>query len=306
MTDLSRPFCAAVDWGTSSFRLWLLDAEGAVVASSRSEEGMMHCANTGFAPVLEAHLAKVEAPAETPVMICGMAGARQGWLEAPYVEVPASLEALPTQSVRVADAKNDVRILPGISLNDPQAPNVMRGEETQLLGAVSESGNALVCMPGTHSKWVEIENGVVTRFSTFMTGELFSLLTKHGILQHAIEEKAVVSSDAAAFQSALERTEGQAHAVLSGFFGVRAAQLLGLESRGDGAAHLSGLLIGGEVSAARELFGMDDRVTLIASDPIKTLYATAMEKQGFQVVSKDAGEASRAGLFRSAKRIWSE
>ena len=305
MTDPSRPFCAAVDWGTSSFRLWLLDAEGAVIASSRSDEGMMHCAKAGFAPILGAHLAKVEAPAGTPVVICGMAGARQGWLEAPYVEVPASLEALPTQAIKIAGAKNDVRILPGISLNDPQAPNVMRGEETQLLGAVSESGNALVCMPGTHSKWVEIENGVVTRFSTFMTGELFSLLTKHGILQHAIEEKAVVSSDDAAFQSALERTEGQAHAVLSGFFGVRAAQLLGLESRGDGAAHLSGLLIGGEVSAARELFGMDDRVTLIASDPIKTLYATAMEKQGFRVVSKDAGEASRAGLFRSAKRIWS-
>ncbi len=305
MTDPSRPFCAAVDWGTSSFRLWLLDAEGAVIASSRSDEGMMHCAKAGFAPVLGAHLAKVEAPAGTPVVICGMAGARQGWLEAPYVEVPASLEALPTQAIIIAGAKNDVRILPGISLNDPQAPNVMRGEETQLLGAVSESGNALVCMPGTHSKWVEIENGVVTRFSTFMTGELFSLLTKHGILQHAVEEKAVVSSDDAAFRSALERTEVQAHAVLSGFFGVRAAQLLGLETRGDGAAHLSGLLIGGEISAARELFGKEGKVTLIASEPINALYSVALEKQGFQVVSKDAGEASRAGLFRSAKRIWS-
>ncbi|EIM74743.1 2-keto-3-deoxygalactonate kinase [Nitratireductor aquibiodomus RA22] len=306
MTDHSRSFCAAVDWGTSSFRLWLLDDEGTVIASSSSNEGMMHCVGRGFAPVLDAHLAKVGAPARTPVLICGMAGARQGWLEAPYMEVPASLMALSAQAARVSNTEGDVRILPGLSLNDPQAPNVMRGEETQLLGAVGENGNALVCMPGTHSKWVKIENGTVTHFSSFMTGELFSLLTKHGILQHAIEADRAVSADDAAFLSALERTTAQAHAALSGLFGVRAAQLLGFEERADGAAHLSGLLIGGEISAARGLYGEGLEVVLIASHPVDALYRTALERQGFSVALKDAGEASRAGLFNSAKRIWSQ
>ncbi|WP_295809406.1 2-dehydro-3-deoxygalactonokinase, partial [uncultured Nitratireductor sp.] len=201
----ASPFCAVVDWGTSSFRLWLLDRQGAVLTESRSGEGMMHCAQAGFAAVLDAHLARVEAPTALPVLICGMAGARQGWLEAPYAKTPARLEELPERAVRIAKVERDVRILPGIALDDAAAPNVMRGEETQLLGAVKPSGGALVCMPGTHSKWVRVDAGAVTHFSTFMTGELFSVLTGHTILKHAVEPDSRVEADDTAFLAALDQ-----------------------------------------------------------------------------------------------------
>ncbi|MBN7759935.1 2-dehydro-3-deoxygalactonokinase [Nitratireductor aquibiodomus] len=305
MTQTLAPFCAAVDWGTSSFRLWLLDEAGALLAESRGGEGMMHCASgPGFQPVLDAHLAKAGAPADLPVVICGMAGARQGWLEAPYVAAPAALSELPFNAARIADATADIRILPGISLNDASSPNVMRGEETQLLGTVEALGSALVCMPGTHSKWVRVEAGAVTRFSTFMTGELFSVLTRHAILQHAVDAESVVKSDDAAFLAALERAIAQPDASLSGLFGVRAAQLLGYEPRDDGAAHLSGLLIGGEVAGARSLYGADAAVTLIASGGVSALYETALARAGFTVTLIDAETASRNGLYRSARQIW--
>ena len=176
-----------VDWGTSSFRGWLMSADGAVLAESRGGEGMLHCAGgAGFAPVLRDHLARLGAPAGAPVLICGMAGARQGWVEAPYLKVPTRLDALHEGAIRI-DAPGDIRILPGIAQARADRPDVMRGEETQLLGVTEPGFTGLVCIPGTHSKWIRIEDGRVVEFSTYMTGELFSVIAQHSILAHAIE-----------------------------------------------------------------------------------------------------------------------
>ena len=131
---------AAVDWGTSSFRLWLVDGAGRALAERRSDEGMMAAARSGFAAVLHAHLAALSAPPDLPVIICGMAGARQGWVEAGYVDTPAPLAAIPAGAVIVPEKSRDVRILPGIAQRDRDAPDVMRGEETQLLGALGHRG----------------------------------------------------------------------------------------------------------------------------------------------------------------------
>src|SRR5437879_5171931 len=143
----------AVDWGTSSFRLWLVDRAGHVLGERRSQEGMMAAAKTGFARVLQSHLDAAGAGSELPVIVCGMAGARQGWVEAGYIDTPAHLESVLARAVAVPGLSRDVRILPGIAQRDPHAPDVMRGEETQLLGAMGMDAvdDAIVCIPGTHS-----------------------------------------------------------------------------------------------------------------------------------------------------------
>src|SRR5437879_4902981 len=140
----------AVDWGTSSFRLWLVDQTGNVIGERRSPEGMMAASKLGFAAVLQSHLEAVGAAPGLPVVVCGMAGARQGWVEAGYVDTPARLASILKHAVPVPGQDRDIRILPGIAQRDPKAPDVMRGGETQLLGAlvVDAAGEGVVCMPG--------------------------------------------------------------------------------------------------------------------------------------------------------------
>ncbi|WP_367714739.1 2-dehydro-3-deoxygalactonokinase [Nitratireductor sp. GISD-1A_MAKvit] len=306
MTSSSNPSFAVVDWGTSSFRLWLLDRGGGVVSESRSGEGMMHAARHGFRAVLGRHLAKVNAPSGTPVLICGMAGARQGWVEAPYVHAPADLRSIAHKAVRVVEADHDVRILPGVAQNDPEVPDVMRGEETQLSGALDASAadDALVCMPGTHSKWVRVKDRRLDHFTTYMTGEIYALLTQHSILQHAVDDAGQESDNDALFLEAIEQARSDPERVWASFFGVRASQLLGFEDRTCGALRLSGLLIGAEIAAARSLFGAEKNVTLIASGPVSELYRKALKLNGFEISIINAEKASRGGLFRYAQQIW--
>ena len=203
MTSVSvPPAFVTVDWGTSSFRGWLMSAKGEAIAESRGGEGMLHCVTSGFAPVLRDHLARLGAPDGLPVLICGMAGARQGWREAPYLKTPTRLDALHEGAIRV-DAPGDIRILPGIAQARADRPDVMRGEETQLFGVTEPDFTGLVCIPGTHSKWIRIERGHVVEFSTYMTGELFSVISQHSILTHAVEPDGPSQADSVPFREGL-------------------------------------------------------------------------------------------------------
>lgn len=289
-----------VDWGTTSFRLWLADGNGDVLAESRGREGMMHAAQVGFAAVLARHLAVVDAPAGLPVLVCGMAGARQGWMEAPYLDTPARLGELAAHAVCVTGEAADIRILPGIAHRDPDHPSVMRGEETQLLGL--DAADALVCMPGTHCKWVCIEGGVVRAFSTFMTGELFDVLARHSILRHAVEGEGRPAAPDAAFRAAMAQASARPDAAWARLFALRPAQLLGLQESGEGASRLSGLLIGAEVGAARALHPGEQEVALVASGPVADLYRLALEENGWCVRSIDAEAATLAGLTAAARQ----
>ena len=298
----SQPFCAAVDWGTSRIRLWLLSRDGAALAESRGDEGMLHCQQFGFAAALDKHLSAVGADAQLPTIVCGMAGARRGWREAPYLDAPAPLAAIVDATVRIDGAARDIRILPGVARRQVAAPNVMRGEETQLLGAIGATETATVCMPGTHCKWVVVEDGAIVQFSTAMTGELFDVLRRHSILRQSLEDAGFGPSHPA-FRRAVARGLENPSTALTALFEVRAAQLLSFESEADGAAHLSGLLIGAEVGAAR---GMRPGapVTLVASGGLAGLYRAALELGGATVSEVDADEAARRGLFAAAKMIW--
>ena len=221
------PYCAAIDWGTSSFRIWLMADDGTVLAERRSNEGLILAAKTGFDSVMEKHLQDLNAPPDLPVVICGMAGSRQGWREARYLTVPAKLTDVVERAVRIEDAQRDIRILPGLAQRDPEKPDVMRGEETQLLGDFAGSdASGLACMPGTHSKWVRIASGRVTEFSTYMTGELFGLIARQSILRHAVGDTNSVNPESSAFLRAVADASAHPDSVSRLLFSIRAGQLL--------------------------------------------------------------------------------
>ncbi len=301
--DTSNAAFVAVDWGTSSFRAWLMAADGSELAESRGGEGMLQCATSGFAPVLRDHLEKLGASASLPVLICGMAGARQGWAEAPYLHTPTHLDALHAGAIRV-DTDGDVRILPGLAQASADRPDVMRGEETQLLGATEPDFTGTVCIPGTHSKWIRIEQGAVTEFATYMTGELFAVISQHSILMHAVEPEGSRTEDGLPFCDGLASALGTPMSLTNALFRLRAAQLLGFEPRSEGASRLSGLLIGSEIADVRRRFGADRAVRLMAAGSLGRLYRDALAASGFAVNECDAELASRRGLTKAAMQIW--
>jgi 2-dehydro-3-deoxygalactonokinase len=303
VTDAAAAF-AAVDWGTTRLRAWLLDAAGEVVAERRSDEGMLALPPDRFGAVLDQHLGAMGASTSLPVIICGMAGSRQGWIEAPYVATPARFTDILAGAVRVADTRRDVRIIPGIAQREPDRPDVLRGEETQLAGIASlhDGADMTVCMPGTHCKWVEVAGGTVIGFTTWLTGELFSVLSQHSILRHALgPQPSKVSHDDPVFRRWLD--EGLAHPAdaLSRLFRIRASTLLFEMQPQEAAAALSGLLIGSEVASARAALGTGGKTILVASGGLGDLYALALGRAGYSATRVDAETAVRNGLLQAAR-----
>ena len=301
---MTEPAYVAVDWGTSSFRLWLVDRAGKALAERRSDEGMMAAAKAGFPAVLQSHLAAVEAPAHLPVVVCGMAGAKTGWVEAGYVDTPAPLASVLKQAARVPGEARDIRILPGIAQRDVKAPDVMRGEETQLLGALGleAAGEALVCMPGTHSKWVRVKDGIVAHFSTFMTGELFSAVSRETILSLAVAN-AGDAEDVASFKAAVKAAYDAPAFAANLLFGARSRQLLFGGTPAAARETLSGTLIGVELAAGLSGSVPKAGITLIASGRLAMLYRLAFEALSVTVAPIDADEAVRRGLSMAAAAI---
>lgn len=295
----------AVDWGTSSFRLWLVDRAGDVLGERRSAEGMMAAAKLGFATVLQSHLAAVGAADDLPVIICGMAGARQGWVEAGYIDTPAHLATVLERAVVVPGMARDIRILPGIAQRNPDAPDVMRGEETQLLGALglNAAGDATVCIPGTHSKWAVMKGGTVERFATFMTGELFSVVSRETILSHAVAG-AEEAEDIDAFKSAVLAAFHSPALAANLLFQVRSSQLLFGGGASAARERISGTLIGLEMAAGLAGDRPEGGITLVASGRLGQLYQSAFETLSVAVRSIDAEEAVRRGLSMAAQAIW--
>lgn len=297
---------AAVDWGTSTFRLWLMAPDGAVLAERRSGEGMMTAAETGFAAVLESHLAAAGAPPDLPVVVCGMAGSRQGWIEARYLEVPARLDDIVGNAVAVPETGRRIVILPGLAQRERRRADVMRGEETQLLGAAGMVSGAdadgFYCLPGTHSKWVRLEERTVAGFSTFMTGEIFALMCEHSILRHAVEAEDF-SPDDPAFAAAVAESFAEPALLTNRFFAIRGSQLLFAEDPALAKARLSGSLIGAEIagSGCREAGQL---VKLVASGRLKAAYEAAFSALGIAFRTIDADACVRGGLVYAASHLF--
>ena len=304
---MTKPAFAAVDWGTSSFRLWLMDEAGSVLAERRSGEGMTSAAKTGFSPVLQSHLQAVGAPADLPVIVCGMAGARQGWIEAGYVDVPALLPAVLSGAVSVPGESRSVHILPGLAQRSAEAPDVMRGEETQLLGALdgtAQSGDQVICMPGTHSKWVQVNGENVSGFSTYMTGELFEVTSKYSVLSHSLADAEPFAGDRPAFAEAVRAAFEAPQRLTNQLFTVRSGMLLAGLTPTDAAARLSGTLIGAEIAGGLSSSGSrPTTVRLVASGRLLGLYEGAFAALSLPFSTIDADDAVRTGLAAAARQI---
>ncbi len=290
----------AVDWGTSNLRAWGIAADGSVAFERSSPKGMGKLARDEFPAALAELLDEVPSPPgrSLDVLICGMAGARQGWLEAPYLEAPTDLRGLIDGAVHpsMPEARLAPAILPGVC-QKAGADNVMRGEETQLLGlAAMRSGFAgVVCMPGTHSKWAQLSGTRIERFSTAMTGEIYEVLRTHSVLRHSLAGDLDGPSRAEGFAvgaaTGLERPDQ----LLGTLFQVRAGSLLSGRQPDWCAGYLSGLLIGTEIGSNRHLIG-DEVVPLIGSTALCTLYAQVLDMAGAKGEPQDATAVVLAGL----------
>lgn len=281
----------AVDWGTSNLRAWAM-AEGAPVAEARSGDGMASLTRDGFEPALLALVEPWLAPDRaTDVVACGMVGARQGWVEAPYAAVPCPP---PRAFARppVADPRLVVHILPGLRQDAP--PDVIRGEETKLAGLLAaEPGfDGVACSPGTHTKWAHVSAGEIVSFASYMTGELFALLSTESVLHHSVAEDGWSEPD---FAEAVEETLARPERLATRLFGIRAASLLTDLAPERARARLSGLLIGAELAGARPYWlGRD--VVLIGAPALGAAYRSALALGGLEARMLDATETTLRGL----------
>lgn len=298
MADIAE--WVAVDWGTSNLRAWGLSEDGSVAFERSSPKGMGKLQRVEFPAALTELLEGVSANRgdKLDVLICGMAGARQGWLEAPYLEAPTDLRGLIAGAVEPAMSGSRLvpRILPGVCQKNG-ADNVMRGEETLLLGlsALQPGYSGVVCMPGTHSKWAQLSGSRLERFSTAMTGEMFEVLRTHSVLRHSfngdVDGPKRMEGFSAGAAAGLERPEQ----LLGLLFEVRAGSLLSGRTADWCAGFLSGLLIGTEIGANRQHIGSEP-VPLIGSPALCALYAQVLEMAGAKGDAKDATEIVLAGL----------
>ncbi|MCK0197697.1 2-dehydro-3-deoxygalactonokinase [Ancylobacter sp. 6x-1] len=284
--------------------MWLLDAAGHVLAERRSAQGLATSGAHGFEVVLESHLAALDVPDGVPVMMCGMVGSRSGWMEAAYLHLPVRLFAIMDAAVPAPSARRTVRILPGLAQSDTLHPDVMRGEETQLFGLATQGHSGLACLPGTHSKWVALDDDTVRGFATFLTGELFQLLRSTSVVAPAVEG-GTTSAESAAFIAGVEDALAAPAVVSNALFELRAGWLLHARSPSDTLSRLSGLLIGLEIAGAQTRFGRLDRVALVASGPTAALYERALAVAGTGDVHRfDAESCVRTGLHAAALRAF--
>ncbi|MCL5425067.1 MAG: 2-dehydro-3-deoxygalactonokinase [Gammaproteobacteria bacterium] len=301
----------AVDWGSSNLRAWGLDKHDNVIAQASSDKGMLSLNPKQY----EAELLRLvgdwlPATGQISVMVCGMAGARQGWLEAAYLPVPTQLDQLSQGAVKPALTSHQLRVylLPGLSQTRSPASHfdVMRGEETQLAGLVAaDTANfsSLACLPGTHAKWATLETGAVTHFATYLTGELYQLLANQSVLKHSVVNDDLNDSACRdAFTSAVNEINEAPETFSNRLFGLRAQDLLdgrlpSGQARGAVlAARLSGLTIGLELADACKNHATNKPITLIGNKALCHRYQLALNSIGFQAQQVDGDAAVLAGL----------
>jgi 2-dehydro-3-deoxygalactonokinase len=300
MNLVMRPLIA-IDWGTSSLRGARLSATGQVLASRAFARGILSVPTGQFEAVFNELFGDWMQAPDALCLISGMAGSRQGWQEAPYCPCPAGFAELGQHLLWLQDHR--IALVPGLSCMKPDAlstPDVMRGEEVQIFGALQLAGcdSATLVLPGTHSKWAQVQSGRVTRFSTFMTGEMYALLSQHSILGKTLDLNGPF--DQATFLQGIAQSQ-QAGSVLNKLFAVRT---LGLFDRMPAAAlpsYLSGLLIGEELRT-QPMANAQGPVILIGSDTLTLRYTLALQHLGIACQSRGA-EATWAGLHALASNL---
>lgn len=268
-----------IDWGTSNRRAYVLDAQGDLIHRHEDAAGILHV-DGDFKGSLKSLLQTLQIE-RADVVMSGMVGSRNGWQQVPYLSVDQPLSRLHDALTEIETTSPDVRcrIAPGYEFVDEHGlPDVMRGEETQVLGVLELSkATGWFLLPGTHSKWVHVENGCITRFATFMTGELYSLMSQHGTLSKVMaQQESVPEAFAAGLQAA--RHGGFTHTA----FCCRAMVVTDRMPAEHTASYLSGLLIGTELHEIlhQASIDMQSPVQVVGSPALASRYLSALELLG--------------------------
>ena len=296
MSNLSDITLIAADWGTSNLRIWGIDHRGHVINTINNGKGMASLIPSEFEPYLisliESWLPR-EGNAKCPIIICGMAGAKTGWKEAAYLKAPCPpINKEKIIQVETEDQRISVSIVPGIMQKSP--PDVMRGEETQIAGYLSKNPDfdGIICLPGTHTKWVHISANEIVSFKTFMTGEIFLSLSERSILKSSVQSNDFVSTS---FLEAFEDTYSNPALLSSKLFGLRAADLLENTSTKFLKSKLSGYLIGSELAGAKS-YWLGQNIVIIGNDDLCILYEKVLKKLGLDATIENTQNVTLNGL----------
>jgi len=282
----------AVDWGTTRLRAYLLGADRTILDRiSHANSGMLTVREGQFAATLQGCIAPwLALRPELPVIMAGMVGARNGWVEAPYASAPASAQDLAARMMAVTRADGgEALIVPGVIYVHELQADVMRGEETLIFGCGCD--DALVILPGTHSKWAALQGGSITRFSTYMTGEIYAWARQNSILSRLAQEP----EDEAGFARGLAAAQ-EACGLTHTLFLARSTVLAGLMSAHEVGPYLSGVLIGAEIQGALQSFDRQTRIILVADGHIAQLYQQALHVYGLTAQVLAPEDALVAGL----------
>jgi 2-dehydro-3-deoxygalactonokinase len=299
----------AIDWGTTSARAYRLNAGGHVVGERSAHLGITQVSDGAFDRALSALIGDwADEPA--PRIACGMIGSRQGWVEAPYRECPVALDSLAAGVIAAPGGR--LGIVPGATCTHASGvPDVMRGEETQILGAVGSGPAAgrvpdVLVLPGTHSKWARVADGRIETFATFLTGECYAVLKDHSILGRLMTAAPAPPADAAAaFERGVREGLSPGASLLHDLFGARTLPLFDRLPKAATADYLSGLLIGHEIREGRAWLAAAGiacaQAMLIGAPLLVERYADALRLAGIDSVAGPADAAAR-GLWRVAQR----
>lgn len=289
-----------VDWGTTNARAWACAADGRVLDRRHAALGIRNVAAGGFRAAFDKLVGDWLASG-APVAMSGMVGSRQGWMEAPYAGCPAGLASLAQAMVRLPEPET-VLIVPGVGRGGPgERHDVMRGEEVQCFGALAQEGleDVLICLPGTHSKWVSMRGGAIVDFASAMTGEVFEVMCRHSILGALMRDPGPAhiqeQAGGAAFRRGIDRS-GEAGGLLNHLFSARAEALFDEIAPRNIRDYLSGVLIGHEIREMPRLLGGSEEILVIADGPLPERYRLAFAHLGIPARLLDAETVTVAGL----------
>lgn len=287
-----------LDWGTSSLRALLIGSDGEVLDIISTPQGIMHVEGRDFDAVFHDLIGPWIAERPLPVIASGMITSRNGWLETPYIDVPAGIDDLAKALVSFTSSKGvAIEFVTGMTTEHDGAPDVMRGEETQIIGAAAMGlGDGMYVMPGTHSKWLTVKDGGIEDYKTYMTGEIFGVIKAHTILGTLMAESE--GSDEGFRLGALEGLKAGAD-LLHNLFHVRTMPLFGKISEEMTADYLSGMLIGAEIASGTSGFDRDV-VTIVARGDLADRYEAALELAGMKS-RRAPGDIVARGHYEIAK-----
>ena len=303
MRDIKAKWIAA-DWGTTHMRAWAIDEKGEVLAYSESNEGMKDLQQNEFEPVLLRLIESwLDSEKVTPVMACGMVGARQGWVETPYLKTPCvPIDKTQLTVARTKDPRIQVNLVPGVMQHKPA--DIMRGEETQIAGFIKEnpSFDGIVCLPGTHTKWVNVRAGQIEKFRTFMTGELFGVISNNTLIKHSIESE---GWDQVSFDNGVIKGFDNPGLIASDLFSLRSESIVNDLDSNSARATLSGLLLGVELNGAKN-YWKDKKVILIGSELLTNNYQNGLKILGGKSLPFSLESATLSGLTSAYMELHSE